>query len=81
VELQEPYRTPSLKTVAWELGKFRLKFVCAQVKWDKMALNSRTILIFLSSRERGSPVKTRFFFAYKGITSTIRTVEFISDRM
>jgi exonuclease III len=49
------YRSGSLKTVARELGKYKLDLVGVQeVRWDKDALNGQRIIH--SSMERGMKI-------------------------
>jgi hypothetical protein len=49
------YRSGSLKTVARELGKYKLDLVGVQeVKWDKAALNGQRIIH--SSMEQGMTI-------------------------
>jgi hypothetical protein len=76
------YRIGSLKTVARELGKYRLDLVDVQeVRWEKGATErAEGYTIFLWTGEWGSSVRDRIF-GHKRIVSTVRRVEFISDRM
>jgi exonuclease III len=49
------YRSGSLKTVARELGKYKLDLVGVQeVRWDRAALNGQRIIH--SSMERGMKI-------------------------
>jgi hypothetical protein len=48
------YMSGSLKTVARELGKYKLDLVGVQVRWDKVALNGRRIIH--SSMEQGMTI-------------------------
>jgi hypothetical protein len=47
------YRIGSLKTVAGELGKYKLDLVGVQVRWEKGALNGQRIIHFSMDRGMG----------------------------
>jgi exonuclease III len=76
------YRTGSLKTVARELGKYKVDLVGVQeVRWEKGGTEWSEGCTFLYEQGNGDHRLGTAFFVHKGIVSAVRRVEFISDRM
>jgi hypothetical protein len=75
------YRIGSLKTVARELGKYKLDLVGAQVRWEKGGTERAQDYTFLYGQGNGDHQLGTGFFIHKRILSAVRRVEFISDRM
>jgi hypothetical protein len=77
------YRSGSFKTVARELGKYKLDFVGVQeVRWDKGGTERAKDYTFLyGAVNEDHQLGTGFFFVHKRIISAVRRVEFVSDRM
>jgi hypothetical protein len=76
------HRTGALKTVARELGKYRLDFVGVQkVKWGKNSTEQAEDYTFFCGEGNGDHQLGTGFFVHKRIISAVRRVEFISDRM
>jgi exonuclease III len=76
------YRIGSLKTVARELGKYKLDLVSVQeVRWEKGGTERAEDYTFLYGQGNGDHQLGTGFFVRKRIVSAVRRVEFISDRM
>jgi exonuclease III len=76
------YRTGSLKTVARELGKYKLDLVGVQeVGWEKGSTERAEDYTFFYGQRNGDHQLGAGFFVHKRILSAVRTEEFISDRM
>jgi exonuclease III len=72
------YRSGSLKTVARELGKYKLDLVVVQeVRWTRAA---EDYTFFYGAGNEDHQLGTGFF-VHKRILSAVRRVEFVSDRM
>jgi hypothetical protein len=53
-KIRSLYRTGSLKTVAKELGKYKLHLVgLHEVRWERMALKGQRIIHFSTDRGMG----------------------------
>jgi hypothetical protein len=75
------YRAGSLRTVAEEISKYKLDLVGVQeVRWGRGGSEHIWIYIFLWKGEWKTWIRYRFF-VHKRILSTVKRVEFISDRM
>jgi exonuclease III len=73
------HRTEALKTVARELGKYKLDLVGVQeVRWEKGEAED---YIFFYGEGNGGHQIRRGFFVHKRIVSVLRRVEFVGDRM
>jgi hypothetical protein len=76
------YRIGSLKTVARELGKYKLEFFGVQeVGWEKGGTERAEDYTFFSGQGNGDHQLGTGFSVHKRIVSAVRRVEFISDRM
>jgi hypothetical protein len=76
------HRTGALKTVAREMGKYKLRLVSVQeVRWEKGGTEGAEDYAFFCGEGNGNLQLGIGFFVYKRIVSAIRRVEFISDRM
>jgi exonuclease III len=76
------YRIGSLKTVARELGKYKLDLVGVQeVRWEKGGTERAEDCTFLYGQGNGDHQLGTGFFVHKRIVSAVRRVEFISDSM
>jgi hypothetical protein len=82
LNLRSLYRTGSLKTVMRESGKYKLDLVGVQeVGWEKGDTEqAEDYAFFYGEGNEVHQLGTRFFI-HKRIISTVRGVEFISDRM
>jgi exonuclease III len=76
------YRSGSLKTVARELGKYKLDLVDVQeVRWDKGGTEwSEDYTFFYGAGNENHQLGTDLF-VLKRIISAVRRVELVSDRM
>jgi exonuclease III len=75
------YRIGSLKTVARELGKYKLDLVGVQeVRWEKGCTERAEDYTFFYGQGNGDHQLGTGFFVHKTIVSAVRRVEFISDR-
>jgi exonuclease III len=73
-------RASSLKTVARELGKYKLGLVGVQkVRWEKGG-TERDYTFFYGKGNENRQLGTGFYVR-KRIISAVRTVEFVSNRM
>jgi exonuclease III len=75
------YRIGSLKTVARELGKYKLDLVGVQVRWEKHGTERAEDYTFCYGQGNGDHQLGTGFFVHKKIISAVRRVEFIWDRM
>jgi exonuclease III len=76
------YRIGSLKTVARELGKYKLELVGVQeVRWEKGGTERAEDYTFFHGQGNGDHQLGIGFFVHKRILSAVRREEFISDRM
>jgi exonuclease III len=76
------YRIGSLKTIARELGKYKLDLVGVQeVRWEKGGTERAENYTFFYGQGNGDHQLGTGFFVHKRILSAVRRVEFISDRM
>jgi exonuclease III len=76
------YRIGSLKTVARELGKYKLDLVSVQeVRWEKGGTERAEGYTFFYGQGNGDHQLGTGFFVHKRIVSAVGRVEFISDRM
>jgi exonuclease III len=76
------YRSGSLKTVARELGKYKLELVGVQeVRWDKSSTERAQHYTFFCGAGNEDNRLGTGFFVHKRIISAVRRVEFVSDRM
>jgi hypothetical protein len=72
----------SLKTVARDLGKYKLDLVNIQeVRWDKGGTERAEDYTFFSGARNEDHQLGTGFFVHKRIISAVRRVEFVSDRM
>jgi hypothetical protein len=75
------YRSGSFKTVARELGKYKLNLVGVQeVRWDKGGTDRAEVYTFYGADNEDHQLGTGFF-VHMGIISAVRRVEFVSYRM
>jgi hypothetical protein len=71
-----------LKTVAKELGKYKLDLVRAQeVRWEKGGTERAEDCTFFYGQGNGDHQLGRGFLVHKRTTSGVRRVEFVSDNM
>jgi exonuclease III len=76
------YRVGSLKTVARELGWYKLDLVGVQeVRWEKGGTERAEDYTFFYGQGNGNHQLGTGFFVQKRIVSAVRRVEFISERM
>jgi exonuclease III len=76
------YRVGSLKTVARELGKYKLDLVGVQeVRWEKGGTERAEDYTFFYGQGNGDHRLGARFFVHKGNISEVRRVKFIGDRM
>jgi exonuclease III len=76
------YRSGSLKTVARELGKYKLDLVGVQeVRWNKDGTERAEDYTFFYGAGTEDHQLGTGFFVHKRIISAVRRVEFVSDRM
>jgi exonuclease III len=76
------YRIFLLKTVARELGKYKLDLMGVQeVRWEYGGSERSEDYSFLYGQGNGDHRLGPGFFVHKRILSAVRRVEFISDRM
>jgi hypothetical protein len=75
------YRIGSLKTVARELGKYRLDLVGVQVRWVKGGAEWAENYTFFDGQGNGDHQLGTGFVVHKRIVSAVRRVKFISDRV
>jgi exonuclease III len=76
------YTRRSLKTVAKELGKYKLDLVSVQeVRWERGGTEQAQYYTFFYDGRDEDHQLGRGFFIHKRIVSAFRRVEFISDRM
>jgi exonuclease III len=76
------YRIGLSKTVARELGKYKLDLVRVQkVRWGKGGTEGAEEYTLFYGQGNGDHQVGTGFFVYKRILSAVRRVEFISDRM
>jgi hypothetical protein len=71
-----------LKTIARELGKYKLDLVGVQeVTWDKGGTEQADDYIFVYGAGNEDHQLGTGFFVHKRIMSAVRRVEFVTDRM
>jgi exonuclease III len=76
------YRSGSLKTVAGELGKYKIDLVGVQeVRWDKGGTERAEDCTFFYGAGNEDHQLGTGFFVHKRIVSAVRRVEFVTDRM
>jgi exonuclease III len=76
------YRIGSLKTVARDLGKYKLDLVGVQeVRWEKGGTERAEDYTFFYGQGNGDHQLGTGFSVYNRIVSVVRRVEFISDNM
>jgi exonuclease III len=76
------YRIGSLKTVARELGKYKLNLVgVEEVRWKKGGTEQAEDDTFFYGQGNGDHQLGTGFFIHQRIVSVVRRLEFISDRM
>jgi exonuclease III len=76
------YRSGSLKTIARELGKYKLDLVGVQeVRWDKGGTERAEDYTFFYGEGNEDDQLVTGLFVLKRIISAVRKVEFLSDRM
>jgi exonuclease III len=76
------YRAGSLKTVARELGKYKLDLVDVQeVRWEKEGTERAEDFTFFCGKWNEDHQFGTGSFVHKRIISAVRRVEFVSDRM
>jgi hypothetical protein len=76
------YRIGSLKTVARELGKYKLDLVGVQgVRWEKGGTERTEDYTFFCGQGNGDHQLETGSFIHKRIASAVRRVEFIGDRL
>jgi exonuclease III len=76
------YRIGSLETVTREVGKYKLDLVGVQeVRWEKGGTERGEDYTFFYGQGNGDNWLGTGFFICKRTVSSVRRVEFISDRM
>jgi hypothetical protein len=77
------YKSGALKTVARELGKYKLGLVGVQeVRCDKGGTErADDYTFFYGAGNEDHQLGTGLFFVYKRLISAVRMVYFVSDRM
>jgi exonuclease III len=76
------YRVGSLKTVARELGKYKLDLVGVQeVRWEKEGTRRAEDYTFFYGQGNEDHQLETGVLVHKRIISAVRRVEFVSDRM
>jgi exonuclease III len=76
------YRAGSMKTVARELGKYKLDLVGVQeVRWEKYGTERAENCTFFYGKGNEDHQSGTGFFVHKRIISPVRKVEFVSDRI